>query len=455
MIIHYFEKTLTTINQIFGISTLKKNITKKSKVMDFNFNSFSNKEKRVLGYISLLYFLFLFFRFLSGNYFLADSYEYLEVAKSINNFTYFENTLNIELTTKRPFIYPFFLSFFLNTSMLFILLIQTIISCFSVFVFFKILKKLEIKISNLLIVILFFTPSIFIYSQLIMSEWIVLLLLNILTLVLLEPFSKRNFILIQLITVLLAFTKPVFYPFIYINFLFFAYYFFKNKIFSLWLFFPIIILQLYLLHNQQKSGYKHFSSIENYNLINYNLYYFKSSKTGKVEADKWHKSVYENKNYIDKNFKEQNDYLKKVGVSEIRENFFSYSFYHFKTSIRGVFDPGRFDIMSFFDKEDGKQGFLEILNGNKSVKSLLKDKMFIIILFLIPILFLNIFKYFYFVKYILKNKHKKLVWYLFILFIYNILISGPINCARYMMPFQIIVICFALKEFQKNPTTHE
>ena len=123
--------------------------------MLFNLNAFSKKEKRVLGYISLLYFLFLFFRFISGNYFLADSYEYLEIAKSINNFTYFENTLDVELTTKRPFIYPFFLSFFLNTSILFILLIQTFVSCFSVFVFFKILKKLEIKISNLLIVILF------------------------------------------------------------------------------------------------------------------------------------------------------------------------------------------------------------------------------------------------------------------------------------------------------------
>jgi hypothetical protein len=418
--------------------------------MVFNFKSFSKSEKRVLAYISLLYFLFLFFRFLSGNYFLADSYEYLEIAKSINNFTYFENTLDVELTTKRPFIYPFFLSFFLNTSILFILLIQTFFSCFSVFVFFKILKKLEIKISNSLIVILFFTPSIFIYSQLIMSEWIVLLLLNILTLVLLEPFSKRNFIIIQLITVLLAFTKPVFYPFIYINFLFFAYYLFKNKTFSLWLFFPVIILQLYLFHNEQKSGFKHFSSIENYNLINYNLYYFKSSKVGKVEADKWHKNVYDNKNYIGKNYKEQNEYLKTVGNNEIKNNFLSYSFYHFKTAIRGVFDPGRFDIMTFFDKEDGKQGFLEILNGNKSLKSIFKEKMIIIILFIIPIFFINIIKYFYFGKYILKNKHSNLIWYLFILLVYNILVSGPVNSSRYMMPFQIIVICFALKEFQKH-----
>ena len=153
---------------------------------------------------------------------------------------------------------------------------------------------------------------------------------------------------------------------------------------------------------------------------------------------------------VGKNFKEQNEYLKTVGINEIKNNFLSYSFYHFKTAIRGVFDPGRFDIMTFFNKEDGKQGFLEILNGNKSLKSLFKEKMIIIILFIIPIFFINIIKYFYFVKYILKNKHSNLIWYLFILLAYNILVSGPVNSSRYMMPFQIIVICFALKEFQKN-----
>lgn len=418
--------------------------------MKFNLSDFSKKEKQVFTAIGLLYFLFLLFRIISGNYFLPDSYEYLEVAKLINNFSYFTAHSEIELITKRPFIYPFFLSFFVKLSPFLILLFQTLISYFSVYVFFKILKKLKIEITFLLVVLLFLTPSIFIYSQLIMSEWIVLLLLNILTLILLEPFTNKNFILIQTITLLLAFTKPVFYPFIYINFLFFTFYFIKNKTFSIWLFFPILILQLYLFHNEQKSGIKHFSSIENYNLINYNLYYFKSSTLGKEEADKWHKSVYENKKYINKNFKEQNIYLKKVGYIEIKNNLFSYSFYHLKTAIRGAFDPGRFDLMTFFKKEDGKQGFLEILNGNESIQSLLKDKMIVILFLLIPVFLLNILKFFYFIKHLVKNKHSVFIYYIFILIAYNILITGPVNSSRYMMPFQMILLCFALKEFQKS-----
>lgn len=430
------------------------NIMKKNNFIHQSLTIFSKQEKNIFILIGILYLFFLFFRIISGNYFLADSYEYLEVAKLIKNSSYFNNNHNFELLTKRPFFYPLFLSLFINLPILITILTQTLICIFNTYVFFRILKILEVKITHFITILLFFTPSIFIYSQLIMSEWIILFFINILTLVLLNPLSKKNFIIIQLITILLAFTKPVFYPFIYFNFLFFSYYLIKIKMFSLWLFFPIIILQLYLFHNEQNSGFKHFSSIENYNLINYNLYYFKASKLGKKEADKWLKDVYENKKYLNKSFKEQNVYLKNIGFNEIKNNFFSYSFYHFKTAIRGVFDPGRFDLMTFFKKEDGKQGFLEILNGNKSINSLFKDKMFFIIIFLIPIFFITICKYFYFIKYIIKNKHSYLIWYLFIMFAYNILICGPVNSSRYMMPFQMFVIVFALKEFQK-PTSLE
>lgn len=413
------------------------------------FHNFSKKEIKIFSAIGILYILFFFLRIISGHYYLPDSYEYLEVAKTINSASYF-NTSEATFITKRPFVYPFFLSFFIHFPIVLVLFIQTVISLFSVYVFFKILKKLEVKISFSIVLIFLFTPSIFIYTQLLMSEWIVVILLNLLTLILLNPFSKKNFLFIQFITILLAFTKPVFYPFIYLNFIFFSFYLIKNKTFSIWIFLPILVLQLYLFHNEQKTGFYHFSSIENYNLINYNLYYFKSSKLGKVKADNWHNSIYANKNYVNKSFKEQNIYLKKTAINEIKNNFISYSFYHFRTAVRGVFDPGRFDIMTFFEKENGKQGFLEILNGNKSFKSLFNHKMIFILVLLIPIFLLNVIKYFYFVKYIFNNNHSLFLTYFFILFTYNVLVTGPVNSSRYMMPFQMIIIGFAIKEYQKK-----
>ena len=386
--------------------------------------------------IVILYFIFFIFRIVSNNYFLADSYEYIQVAKQINNFSLVD--------TKRPFVYPLFLSFFIQFKIVFILLIQTILGILTFYLLFKISKLHTIQFQKKHIAILLFTPSVFIYTQLIMSEWLVMLLLTLLFWFLSQKWTITNFAYIQIITVLLAFTKPIFYPFIYINFVFFVIYMAKNKVFSFWLFLPIICLQLYLNYNQKKTGYKHFSSIENINLIDYNVYYFKSSTQSKEQADVWIKSVYSNEKYVGKNQKEQNSYLKETAQEEISNNFFSYSFYHFYTAIRGAFDPGRFDLMTFFKKEDGKQGFLVVLNSNQSIWSIFKNKFVFVYVLLIPIFITICIKWFYFFRYLFFNKWTLCVYYLLLLLVYYILVSGPVNCSRYMMPFQGILILFAI-----------
>ena len=421
----------------------------------FILKDFNSQEKRIFTLIALCYLLFFSLRYISGIYFLSDSYDYLEIAKFIHSFSSFDYQNDAELFTRRPFIYPLFLSpfVFLNTTIT--ILVQTVLSLLNVYLFFKILKHFEIRISNKIVLFLLLTPSIFIYSQLIMSEWLVMIFLNVLFLVLIKSFCYKNFALIQILTILLAFAKPVFYPFIYVNLLFFAYYFYKKKVFSFWLFLPIILLQLYLTFNKKTTGYKHFSSIENHILVNYNIYYFKSSKIGKPKADKWLEGIYKNERYVDQNFKNQNIYLKETAKNEIQNNYFDYTEYHILTAIRGVFDPGRFDLMTFFKKEDGKQGFLEVLNGNKPLSHLFNNKYNFVYVLLIPIFLFNLIKLFYFSKAILTKKHNYLFYYFLLLFIYYILVSGPINCSRYLMPFQMIVIAIAYKSYLEKTTSLE
>lgn len=412
--------------------------------MLFSKNDFTKSEKKIFLIISVLYFVFFIARMVSNIYFLTDSYEYYEAAKAIRNFTYFESSNHPELFTRRPFLYPFFLSFFVNFNPLIVVVFQTILSLFNTFILFKIIKQYNIRLTNKLLVLFLFTPSIFIYTQLIMSEWLVMLFLTILFWLLLQKWTKNNFAYIQIITVLLAFTKPIFYPFIYVNLIFFLVYMIKNKLFSFWLFLPIICLQFYLNYNKNTTGYKHFSSIENSNLIDYNLYYFKSSTQSKEKAELWLDSIYKDKKYVGKSFKEQNIYLKQIATNEIKKNFFQYSFYHFYTAIRGIVDPGRFDLMTFYEKENGRQGFLELLNNDKPIWDSFKNKFVIVYLFLIPIFLANCVKWFYFLKYLFFNKLTFNIYYFIVLFGYYILVSGPVNCSRYMMPFQGILIVFAL-----------
>ena len=184
-------------------------------------NDFTQSEKKLFLIISILYFLFFIARMVSNIYFLTDSYEYFEVAKAIRNFTYFEPSTHPELITRRPFLYPFFLSIFVDFNPLIVIVFQTVLSLFNTFIVFKIIKQYNIQLTNKLLVLFLFTPSIFIYAQLIMSEWLVMLFLTLLFWLLSQKWTQNNFAYIQIITVLLAFTKPIFYPFIYINFIFF------------------------------------------------------------------------------------------------------------------------------------------------------------------------------------------------------------------------------------------
>lgn len=138
-----------------------------------------------------------------------------------------------------------------------------------------------------------FTPSIFIYTHLIMTEWLVMFLLTLLFWLLIQKWRTKYFRYIQFIVVILAFTKPVFYPLIYFNFVFFIFYFLKTKVFSFWVFMPLIVLQLHLNFNEKRTNFRHFSSIENFNLIRYNLYYFKSKSESKSNADRWLNSIFD------------------------------------------------------------------------------------------------------------------------------------------------------------------
>lgn len=144
------------------------------------------------------------------------------------------------------------------------------------------------------------------------------------------------------------------------------------------------------------------------------------------------------------NFQKQNEYLKQIGISTVKDDYLKYTFYHVVNAFRGVLDPGRFDLMTFFRKEDGSEGFLEILNGKKPFSRLLENNFFFLYLLLIPIFLFSILKTFLFSYALIFNKYTFYLNYIIILFFYYVIITGPINCSRFMMPLQGVVFVFCL-----------
>lgn len=402
-------------------------------------------DKTVASFL-FFYLVILVFRVMNGNFYLSDSHEYVEVAKYLLEGDYF--SVKDPLISKRPLIYPLFLSLTITLSPYIIIFFQSILLCFTFHLFFKTLDFYKIKKQSALILIVL-TPSVFIYSQLIMSELLVLFLVTLLFYLYTVHFSWKTIKYAQLIILLLAFTKPVFYPFVFVNFVVMLFYFFKVKRFNFWVLLPIITVLLYTNYNQSRFGYRHFSSMENTNLIHYNLYYFKAYNQSKKEADDWLSQV--TLSVKTENPLQKDHALRKIALEEISTHFFPYTLYHLGTGIRGIFDPGRFDLMTFVDQEDGNQGFLEVLNGNKSIFLLFKDKSLLFIyLLLIPILLALIFKWMYFFKFYSKKRRSFSEYFFLIFIIYYVLTTGPVNCSRYMMPLQLILITFALVCVREN-----
>ena len=398
---------------------------------------------------------FLIARIIHGNFRLSDSDEYFATAELLKSGKYFGQTSDIIEAinlTKRPFLYPLLILFpgFLND--LVIVLLQTILGVFNLFLILKIFKNLGGKSYYLITILLFLTPSIFINTHLIITETIASTLMLLIFTQFQNKLDSRKIVYIQILLSLLLFLKPAFYLFTIVNLFFFIIYFIRTKTFQISVIIPLLLTISYIGFNQYRTGFAHFSSIQNINLIDYNLYLFKMNQEGFDKAELWKNNVYEEAEKF-RTFGEFSNYLDKRGKSEIKNNLISYTLFHTKGAIRGMFDPGRFDLMTFHEQQDASQGFMQLLNKQdfmSVLKGLLEYKYKIVVLILIPIFLANIFKWFFAFAYLWKNK-KLLNFrnvYLILIFGYSILITGPVNTCRYMIPLQGILIVIAVLSWE-------
>lgn len=395
--------------------------------------------------------VFLVLRIIQGDFRLPDSDDYFATAELLKSGAYFSSTSDFNeatLLTKRPFLYPLLLLFPGFSNDLVIILLQTVLGFFNIYLILRLFQKLGGKSFGRLSIFILLTPSIFIYTHLIMTEVLAMTLFLLLALLLIHPLNKKNIIGIQFILTALIFLKPAFYLFSFVNLIFFIFYFVRTKMFSFSVLIPLLFTIGYMGFNKERTGYFHFSSMQNINLIDYNLYLFKAQKEGVETADKWKEATYNQAEKLP-TFKEQSEFLALEGKKVIKENFVPYTTFHLYGAIRGAIDPGRFDLMTLIEKYDPNSGFLNMLSTaglKKTITSFFEYKYFWIILILIPLFFVCLLKWGFILRH-LWVKRKEINFrnsYLLIFISYAILIAGPVNVSRYMMPLQGILIVIAI-----------
>ncbi|QES89281.1 hypothetical protein [Rhizosphaericola mali] len=221
-------------------------------------------------------------------------------------------------------------------------------------------------------------------------------------------------------------------------------------------------------YNEYRTGYYHFTSIENINLLQYNLKSFKEFELGNVSGDNWTDSILlESKKYT--TYSEQNKYISNICRTEIKKNLTKYTIFHIACCFKAIVDPSRYDVFLFFKKEvPSHSGVVKAFNEkgffysiSKSLGWLLTDtinspskgfliaNIYIIVAFVFQIGKLFFISYFLIIFY----KAKKFNWnyptIFTICFIgFNFLITGPVASPRYLIPIDFYIFCATALGFE-------
>ncbi len=421
------------------------------------------KYRIVLLVVVLLQLAFLGYQLVSQNYFLDDSEEYIRAADNLisDGMLYSGETdqmLDPALYTKRLPGYPAFLVLvrLFTTSMVPVVILQMLLSLASILLMLKIFSP-DKQGRGILLALLVLFPAQYIYSNMVMTEILFQFVL------MLAAFRLYRYIrtekigllwLYQLLLIVAILIKPVMYLFIVPNVILFIvlYYKSRQRLVLISSFLPVIFVIILGGVNQQRTGYYHISSIQQINLVDYNLYYFLMNRDGKEVASAAKERIHAACGaHIE--FKERSECLTDSVTTVIKEDLKGYALFHLKGMARFFIDPGRFDIYNFFgiEREHGK-GFLYHLNegGLKGAWSYFISQPVLVVIALILIALVNLLRLFGFLVFLFNRSFKpEFRLFLFFLVAFLAFATGPLGASRFMLPVVLLMTGAAAVQYGK------
>lgn len=413
----------------------------------------------------IIHLTFFSIQLVNKNYYLSDSEEYLQVAENIieHSTVYCGNlhdVIDVALYTKRPPGYPLLLAstMLFTNSMIPTLVLQMLLSLLSAYILIRIFGEERQRSYFFMFFILLF-PSQFIYSNLIMSEILfqaIIMLLSWAIYTFINTNNNKYLWTYQAMLCVGILVKPVLYIFAFASLLFIVYLYFKHgkRLLLISGFIPLVFIIIFSGINQQKTGSFHVSSIQQTNIVDYNIRYFLMQKEGKVYAETVCDSINDHCSQS-KTFDAYSKCLNSNAKNIIRGDLWSFGIYHMKGVFRFFIDPGRFDIYNFFGLQNSSDSYKGLSHhffegGIKSVISYLKDQPSAILLWILAITLINFIKLIGF-AFFLFNKRIPLDFriYLFIIIGTISFASGPLSAARFTVPTALLVLGAAAIQYQQ------
>ncbi len=303
----------------------------------------------------------------------VDSAEYLQAAQNLRNHkTLYTGDLSVaiepHLFSRRPPLYPLFIAGvqLVWNSKTPIIVAQICLTFFNAALILHFFRKMGIdpRATLILTVSYLFFPSQLIYTYTIMAE----ILLQ--TLLLLAAASVFHYFLTKRIRFLLFYnificcallTKPILLYFWLPNALFHLILFLQNRQRQVILLLPLILVGTLFINsyrNERQTGYYHYSSIKNYNLLHCNTYLFLMEMEGRKKADQFVNSILQE--VKQREFKEANQTIERRCLSVIKDNWKRYTLFQLRGSLFFFFDPGRFELFHFLNRPQPESSFARL-----------------------------------------------------------------------------------------------
>ena len=385
----------------------------------------------------------------------GDAKEYIAVANNIlQHHTVYCGDLskNIDpaLYSRRPPLYPLVISIpiYLSGGHITILFLQISIMLLGAICLIKILNLLHIsQIWQIITILLYMLcPTQIIYTNIIMAEILLQLTIIITTLFFIKYIQEKKLVYLFYVNICLGcliLIKPVFLFFWIPNLLFHFGLFLKNskKIILLFPFVFIIILSAWSYRNYHLTGVYQYSSIKNHNLLYYNLRGFLANQTGIDHADQIIDSIREEANNLS-TYKNYTNFIEQKSYDILKANIFKYSIFHFRGIINFFIDPGRFDIYNFLQYEHS-HNLSKLFNqyGYKNIFLIIKEMPFIIIIYFIVMILLNILLFISLINfYFVKNIDIFVKIFILILVLYVAIMTGPLGASRFRLPIYPLLL---------------
>ncbi|MDX2245457.1 MAG: hypothetical protein SF052_01670 [Bacteroidia bacterium] len=361
------------------------------------------------GVFSVHLFFFIW-QVLTPDLHLVDSEEYITEAHNILTSGSFycgdlTEPIRYDDFTKRPPVYPLLLAgvFGAGGGEWGMILLQNLLSLFNFFLLIRLglATGLAEKHFHWMLPFIFLYPAQFIYANMIMAEIFFQTILLAMVFSAIRGIGEKSWFWLGIYTLLFmagALTKPVLYLFIFPHTLVILVLIFKWRSHWgwIWILIPLLVWMGYMKANERRTGYFHFSSIQNLSLLQYTTYNLLIHTYGADSALTLADNILY-RSLAQPDYASGQKLLEKECTAVIREHKWPFIQFHLKGMVNFFIDPGRFDLYSFAGiiPEGNNQGFLAAFSqdGYRGVVVYLKKQPLGIVLLLILVAFANLIKF--------------------------------------------------------------